>query len=78
MHLADGALQLIVEETDARDTNVICHKSASVGGDLRLDLWCAGSVARRPGDVVRLLQSFGEGHLYINPDTQEWDHERQP
>lgn len=56
MHLRRGRLTDLIMQCDAADTNVICHKSANVGGDIEVDAWCRGSVDRRPGQMVRILE----------------------
>jgi hypothetical protein len=72
MDLNKGRLAEMIEATDRRDTNVICHKSHSVSGDLRLDALCKGSVDRRPGQMVRIMSRFG-GVQYVSPDgTRLW------
>lgn len=56
MHLSPGRVAEMVDETDRNDSNVICHKSKSVGGDIDKDLYCKGSIDRRPGQMVRIMQ----------------------
>jgi hypothetical protein len=59
MNLAEGRLEQLVAETDAKDENVRCHQSDGLVGKLRCEAWCRGSVDRRPGDAVRLMRELG-------------------
>jgi hypothetical protein len=67
MDLNQGRLADIIESTDRGDTNVICHKSRSVSGDLRQDAWCKGSVDRRAGQMIRIMDRLG-GIPLLTPD----------
>lgn len=56
MHLNKGTVERMVKETDRKDDNVICHKSKGLMDELPVKAWCRGSVDRRPGQAVRIMQ----------------------
>lgn len=55
MDLRPGRLLDLTSECDRKDTNVVCHKSASLMGELDDDYFCRGSVDRRPGQMARII-----------------------
>lgn len=55
MHLRPGRMADMTAQTDARDTNVVCHQTL----DQPVGAFCHGSVARRPGQVVQIAQRLG-------------------
>lgn len=59
MHLEEGRLQAMINQTDADDTNVVCHQSAGLKGAIRCEAWCRGSVDRKPGQAVRMMRDLG-------------------
>jgi hypothetical protein len=59
MHLRKGRLADMNRETDRNDSNVICHKSKGLEGVLDVRAWCSGSVDRRPGQLVRIMERLG-------------------
>jgi hypothetical protein len=56
MDLSEGRFRSLVATTDENDSNVICHQSEGVMGTWTERAWCAGSVERRPGQFVRILE----------------------
>lgn len=59
MHLRPGRLEDMCRETDAKDTNVICHKSKGLMDEIPVEAFCRGSVDRRPGKLVRFMEWAG-------------------
>lgn len=60
MHLRPGRVEDMTAETIKMDTNVICHKSRSLQGELPWDAWCKGSVDKKgPGQLIRIAGRLG-------------------
>jgi hypothetical protein len=55
MHLNAGRVREMTRSTDRGDTNVTCHKTLGT----QLGALCAGSVERRPGQLVRIGERLG-------------------
>jgi hypothetical protein len=59
MHLDEGRLESMVRETDRHDSNVICHQSEGLMGNIKGQVWCKGSVDRRAGQLIRIAERLG-------------------
>lgn len=67
MSLGAGRVKDMTEQTDAGDTNVICHKTL----DREVGVLCKGSVDRRAGQGVRIAERMG--FLRLVPPLEEGD-----
>jgi hypothetical protein len=70
MDLSEGRLRDLMNETLARDTNVICHQSDGLVGNWEETAWCAGSVEMSAGQSVRIADRLGV-LLMSHPDDME-------
>jgi hypothetical protein len=55
MRLNPGRLADLTGQTDAADTNVVCHQTL----DEPIGAFCRGSVERRAGQAVRIAERLG-------------------
>ena len=55
MHLNEGRLKDMTDQTDAGDTNVVCHQTL----DREVGAFCKGSVDRAAGQMVRIAERLG-------------------
>jgi hypothetical protein len=67
MHLRPGRVDEMTEQTVLADTNVICHKSASVSGEWPFDAYCHGNMEEKgPGQMARIEGRLGMAEE-VNP-----------
>ena len=59
MHLRPGRLKSMTDETDRNDSNVICHESKGLTDKIGMEAYCHGSVERRPGQMIRIMERLG-------------------
>jgi hypothetical protein len=65
MQLREGRMRDLTAQTDASDSNVICHQTL----DQDVGALCAGSVDRRAGQMVRIAERFN-GIEYVEPEAK--------
>jgi hypothetical protein len=66
MTLNPGRVADMTRSTDLNDTNVTCHKTLGTP----LGAFCAGSVARQPGQLVRIAERLNG---IVKVDAKEYE-----
>lgn len=71
MHLQEGRVEKMTTESIATDSNVVCHQSKSLTGNLPWDVWCYGSYETvGPGQMMRITERLGLLE-WVDPPTKE-------
>lgn len=60
MHLEVGRVAEMTQGTIAADSNVICHQSEDLTGDLPFNAYCRGNYDEKgPGQMMRIAERLG-------------------